>query len=115
MNITWTIEWLRTTPTTATPPEYVIECGWRCTGTDGAYTGTVYSTCSFTQAADPFTPYADLTQDQVLGWCWANGVNQAATEAAVAQQIDNQINPPVIQPPLPWSTPAPATKPAAKK
>lgn len=33
--ITWTIEWLKTTPTTATPPEYVIECGWRCTGTDG--------------------------------------------------------------------------------
>jgi hypothetical protein len=42
-------------------------------------------------------------------------VNKDATEAAVAQQIDNQKNPPVIMPPLPWSTPAPATKPAAKK
>jgi hypothetical protein len=107
MNITWAIEWLRTTPTTATPPEYVISCGWRCTGTDGQYTGTVYSSCSFTQESDTFTPYADLTQDQVLGWVWSSGVNKDATEAAVAGQIEAQINPPVIQPPLPWLAPAP--------
>ena len=80
----------------------VITAGWRCTGTDGAYSGTVYSTCSFTQEGDTFTPYADLTQEQVLGWCWAAGVNKEATEAAVAGQIENQKNPPVIQPPLPW-------------
>ena len=107
MNITWTIDWMRTTPTTATPPEYVISCGWRCTGTDGQYTGTVYSSCSFTQTAESdgsFTPYADLTQDQVLGWVWSSGVNKDATEAAVVGQINNQINPPVIQPPLPWAT-----------
>jgi hypothetical protein len=51
-----------------------------------------------------FTPYADLTQEQVLGWCYANGVDQAATEAAIQQNIDNQINPPIVQPPLPWAT-----------
>ena len=102
----WTIEWMKTTPSTATPPEFVIECGWRCTGEQDGFTGTVYATCSFTQPGDPFTPYADLTQDQVLGWCWANGVDKDATEAAVQQQIDNQINPPVIQPPLPWTAPA---------
>jgi hypothetical protein len=50
-----------------------------------------------------FVPYADLTQDQVLGWCWANGVDKAATEAAVAQNIENQINPPIVTPPLPWA------------
>ena len=106
MTPTWTIEWLKTTPTTATPPEYVIQCGWRCTGTDGEFTGTVYSTCSFTQAAETdgtYTPYSDLTQDQVLNWCWDSGVNKEATEAAVAGQIENQKNPPVIQPPLPWA------------
>ena len=99
----WQIEWMKTTPSTATPPEFVIECGWRCSATEGEFSGTVYSTCSFAGPGDPFTPYADLTQDQVLGWCWANGVDKDATEAAVQQQIDNQINPPVIQPPLPWA------------
>jgi len=100
----WACEWMQTTPTDADPAKAVLQVGWRCNGTQDIYSGTVYSTCSL-PPADPasFTPYADLTQDQVLGWIWANGVNQAATEAAVQQHIDNQINPPTIQPPLPWS------------
>ena len=104
MTPVWIIEWMQTTPTSANPSEAVLQVGWRCNGQDGDYSGTVYSTCTL-PAADPasFTPYADLTQDQVLGWIWANGVNKVATEAAVQQQIDNQINPPTIQPPLPWA------------
>lgn len=104
--ITWVIEGMKTTPTTATPPDFVIECGWRCNGEDGGFGGTVYGSCSFTQGAEEdgsFTPYADLTQDQVLGWCWANGVDKDATEANVVGQIEAQKNPPVIQPPLPWA------------
>ena len=108
--ITWVIEWMQTTPTTATPPETVITAGWRCNGAETAnttdYTSNVYGTCTFPIPSGTFTPYADLTQAQVLGWCWANGVDKDATEASVQTQIDNQINPPVIQPPLPWATPA---------
>lgn len=99
----WQIEWMQTTPTTANPPECVLTAGWRCTGTDGDYTASVYSTCSFPAPEGSFTPYSNLTQDQVLGWCWANGVDKDSAEAAVQTQIDNQINPPTIQPPLPWS------------
>jgi hypothetical protein len=101
--ITWVIEWMQTTPTTDTPPETVLTAGWRCNGVDGTYNSTVYGTCSFPPPEGDFTPYADLTEQQVLGWCWENGVDKAATEAAVQTQIDNQINPPTIQPPLPWA------------
>jgi hypothetical protein len=101
--ITWQIEWMNTTPTTATPPETVITAGWRCNGVQDTYNATIYSTCSFPLPDGTFTPYADLTQEQVLGWCYANGVDQAATEAAIQANIDNQINPPIIQPPLPWA------------
>jgi len=87
--------------------DVVFTVHWTCAGTDGTYNASVYSTCSVpTPTGSSFTPYADLTQDQVLGWIWANGVDQAVTEAAVQQQIDNQINPPVVTPPLPWATPA---------
>ena len=104
VTINWACEWLQTTPDNADPAKAVLQVGWRCNGTEDTYSGTVYSTCTL-PAADPasFVPYADLTQDQVLGWIWANGVNQAATEAAVAQQIEMQKNPPTIQPPLPWA------------
>jgi len=102
----WTIDWMRTTPTSATPPKYVMECGWRCTGTDQGQTASVYSSCSFAAPENPdgtFTPYDKLTQDQVLGWVWASGVDKASAESAVQAQLDNLINPPVIQPPLPWA------------
>ena len=72
-------------------------------------TGSAYSTCSVpAPSGSAFTPYADLTQEQVLGWIWANGVDQAATEAAVQSQIDSQISPTVVTPPLPWQPVAPA-------
>jgi hypothetical protein len=104
MTPVWIVEWMKTTPTSADPAEAVITIGWRCNGTDGDYSGSVYSTVSL-PAADPasFIPYADLTQDIVLGWVWANGVDKDSAEAAVAQQIEMQKNPQVIQPPLPWA------------
>jgi hypothetical protein len=76
------------------------------TGTDGAYAGSVYGSVGVTVDPDaPFTPYADLTQAQVIGWVKsALGAEQvAAYEANVATQIANQIDPPVVTPPLPWS------------
>ena len=99
---TWTITAMDCS-TTEQNPDTVIVCHWTCSGTQDTYSASVYSTCSVPAPTGAFTPYASLTQAQVLGWCWANGVNKDATEAAVQQQINNQINPPTIQPPLPWS------------
>ena len=108
--ITWVIEWMQTTPTTATPPETVITAGWRCSGIQTVnavgYAVSNYGTASFPAPEGTFTPYDQLTQAQVLGWCWANGVDKDATEASIQAGLDSQINPTVIQPPLPWATPA---------
>jgi hypothetical protein len=104
--ITWIIEWMTASTVEINGhPEVVLTAGWRCNGTDGTYSATVYGSVGFPQPAEggAFTPYADLTQDQVLGWCWSNGVDKTATEANIEAQIQYQINPPVIQPPLPWS------------
>lgn len=96
-------------------PEYdgdtdvVFNVHWTLTGTDGTYTGSVYGSQSVTlDSSAPFTPYADLTEAQVIGWVQdAMGPEQVASyEANVAQQIADQINPPVVTPPLPWA-PAP--------
>jgi hypothetical protein len=102
--ITWVISALDCIPNTPEGADYVVTAHWRCNGTDGTYNGTVYSTCSFQVVqGTSFVPYEDLTEDDVLGWCWANGVDKDATEAAVEQQIQNQIDPPIVTPPLPWA------------
>ena len=99
----WQIEQLNCYPQAEGQTDVVFTVHWRLTGTDGTYSGTVYSTCGVTYVAGtPYTPYADLTQNQVLQWIWASGVDKDSAEAAVQQQINNQITPPVISPKLPW-------------
>lgn len=105
MNITWVIEWMNCKPKEGDMTDVVVTAGWRCNAVDGNYSGTTYGSCGFPAPEGEFTTYADLTQDQVLGWCWANGVDKDANEANVTQQIENQINPPIVQPPLPWAQP----------
>ena len=100
--ITWIIERLLVRPTEGTLTDVVITADWRCNGSQDQYSGTCYGSASFQPPSGEFTPYEDLTQDQVLGWCFANGVDQAAIEANVTAQINDQINPPIIAPPLPW-------------
>ena len=111
ITISWIIERLLVKPTEGSLTDVVITADWRCNGTETigtgkdakTYTGTCYGSASFAAPSGSFTPYPDLTEAQVLGWCYANGVDQAAIEANVTQQINDQINPPVVAPALPWA------------
>ena len=105
--INWTISALNCYPASEGQTNVVFTVHWQCSGTqeiDGkTYNGSVYSTCGVTYTSgSTYIPYANLTKEDVLGWIWASGVNKDATEAAVQQQIDTAINPPVITPTLPW-------------
>ena len=102
MTILWLIERLLCKPLEGSNPDVVITADWRCNGTDETYSGTCYGSCSFAPPTGSFTPYDDLMQEQVLDWCYENGVDKTAIEANVAAQIENQINPPVVTLPLPW-------------
>jgi len=102
ISINWIIERLLVKPTEGSLTDVVITADWRCNGSQDQYSGTCYGSASFQPPSGSFTPYEDLTEAQVLNWCYANGVDKTAIEANVTAQIENQINPPVIAPPLPW-------------
>ena len=102
ITLSWIIERLLVKPTEGSNPNVVITADWRCNGSQDQYSGTCYGSASFAAPTGSFTPYPDLTQDQVLSWCFSNGVDQAAIEANVTAQIQNQINPPVVCLPNPW-------------
>jgi len=102
ITLSWIIERLLVRKVEGTYSDVVITADWRCNGSQDQYSGTCYGSTSFAPPSGSFTPYEDLTEQQVLNWCYSNGVDQAAIEANVSAQIENQINPPVIAPPLPW-------------
>ena len=72
----------------------VFVAHWRVSSTEGDYSASAYGTCSFSY--DPtdlsFVPYDSLTEADVLGWVWGE-VDQAATEAALAADIEAQQHP----------------------
>ena len=97
MTTTWTI----TQTNYETANGFITTAHWTATAVDGNYTASIWSTCSW-QAGTPTIPYANVTMQEVLDWCYASGVDKDATEAALAQQIELQKNP-VTATGTPWS------------
>lgn len=101
---TWLVEQMNCYPQYEGETDVVFTVHWRCNATDGTFDATRYGSVGVTYVAgSPYTPYADLTQDQVLGWVWTSGVDKDETQAALDADIAAQVNPPVVSPPLPWS------------
>ena len=99
----WLVDQMSCYPQSEGQTDVVFTVYWRCNATDGTYTATQYGSVGVTYVeGSPYTPYADLTLDQVLGWVWAGGVDKDSVQAALDGSIANQVNPPVVNPPLPW-------------
>lgn len=107
---TWTISALDCIPDVNGKLDYVVVSHWSCSGTDGTYTGQCYSTVSFPVNPDKpdYIPYADLTEAEVIQWTQdALGEEQvAAIYTSIDTQIEDQVHPKQITPPLPWATPS---------
>lgn len=101
---TWTIDRMATMPTPE--PDFVVNVDWTITGTDGTNTADMQGFSEFSQQGETFTPYADLTQTQVLGWVQdqLGETGVANAQANVDGQINSIVNPPVTPTaePLPW-------------
>jgi len=96
MTITWTISQLDREVANG----FVTTAHWQATAVDGDYSASIYSTCGWADGT-PTIPYADLTQETVLGWVWES-VDKQATEDALAANIALQKNP-VTATGTPWS------------
>ena len=118
--ITWKVTNLDCYPTYDQETDVVFTVHWDCLGNmtvaTGSLSGSVYNsrlygTTGVTyHSGSSFTPYNQLTEPQVLSWVFDSmGVQQKTSiEAGAANAIYTQIDPPVIQPPLPWA-PVPPT------
>jgi hypothetical protein len=103
---TWIIKAMDAYPQEAGQTNVVFTVHWILIGTDGnGHSGSVYGTIGLTyNSGDPFTPYSQLTQEQVINWV-VNTLGSdeiSKLETSINQQIATQINPPFVSPPLPW-------------
>jgi hypothetical protein len=102
---TWGIVQLEAYPEYANETNVVFTVHWNLTGTEDTHTGYVYGSVGLELDEEAeFTPFADLTKEQVIGWVHeALGPEQVATyEESVANQIKVSKTPTVVYPTLPW-------------
>jgi hypothetical protein len=78
--------------------------------------GGLWITNNYTLGSGSFTPFEDLTKEQVQGWV-IDAINANDTGsvdrmyAGLATQIENQITPPTVNLTAPWLVPSPSPSP----
>jgi hypothetical protein len=101
MAVTWTISTLERN----TSDDGVVVAHWRASDVDGEHSGGSYGTCGFTpdSTADGYTPYADITEAQAIGWVKDDMGEDAVTalEASIASQIE-ESKAPAVAVGVPW-------------
>ncbi|CAB4132802.1 hypothetical protein UFOVP249_37 [uncultured Caudovirales phage] len=95
------ITWKITQCDRLTADGFITTAHWTATAVDENYVASIYSTCSFAEGVLSI-PYDEVTEQDVLNWCWASGVDKDTTESALAAQIELQKNP-VQATGVPWS------------
>jgi len=101
---TTTVQTMYTLPQVEGQTDVVVNVNYLVTGVDGAYTADIGFSQQFTiQQGEAFTPYAQLTEAQVIGWADPQTVSNM--QACVQGQLDSMVNPPVspTSQALPWS------------
>ena len=102
---TTTVTQMYTLPQEAGETDVVVNVNYLVTGVDGANTADIGFSQQFTiQQGEAFTPYAQLTEAQVIGWADPQTVSNM--QACVQGQLNSAVNPPVspTNTPLPWTT-----------
>ena len=114
---TWTATSLIGYPVIDGETDVVTRASYTVLADDGEGHTADYSNFSLTplDPSVPFIPYADLTNDIIIGWVQYNIGPElvASIEGSLAIQIERQVNPPP-QPevlPLPWPMPVVEVKP----
>ena len=103
---TWAVTALYT-ETIADQEDYVVIANYEVVGVDGEYTASLSNMARFsTESVSEFIPYADLTNEIVVGWVQEDlGEDGVANlEACIQGQINSLITPPVspVNTPLPF-------------
>ena len=88
--------------------DVVFQVLWTLTGTTASQTSS-YSASTLLPApqGDDFTPYSELTEEQVIGWVETSTDPDYLANAHqwIADDIAAKDNPPVTNPSLPWTPP----------
>lgn len=106
MEYIWSIYLLDCLPQEEGYEKVVKTIHWGYTCNASGYTSYSYGTVSLPAPVDEFTPFDELTEDKVILWLTQN-MDMDSLQNSLIKQIENQINPPILNLSPPWNVPSP--------
>ena len=98
MNFTWNVVQMDR----LTSDGFVVTVHYTVNAVDGDFTASTYGTVGYTQEDKSYTPYADLTKNEVIVWV-QDSLGKDKVEASLTEMIELLKNP-VQETGLPWVT-----------
>lgn len=101
----WNFNPLESYPTASGQTDVVFLVHWQITAITGSYSAGSIGTQTVQYTSESvFIPFNELTKDIVYGWVTSSMGEEIYNNltASLIQQIENQINPPILIQQAPW-------------
>lgn len=100
----WNFNPLESYPTASGQTDVVFLIHWQVSATTGSYRASSIGTQPVEYTSESvFIPFNELTFETVYGWVTSSmGEYYNYLTASLVQQIENQINPPILVQQAPW-------------
>ena len=106
MEYIWSIYLLDCLPHEEGYDKVVKTIHWGYTCNASGHTSYSYGTVSLPAPVEAFTPFDELTEDKVITWLTQN-LSMESLQNSLIRQIEDQINPPILNLSPPWNVPSP--------
>ena len=101
--IRWKIVNVDIEPTANGHEKVVVTARWLCCAEENGKSGVHMGATALGAPGNTFIEFKDLTEEMILGFCWANGLDKADAEAKATADLQNVVQSTVVTPTLPWN------------
>lgn len=107
MKITWNITSIERHTKLFDLDDVVCSAVWLCSATEEGFNHVVRydgkADIKFDASGENFTQFSDLTEEQVLSWVFASGVDKNDIEAQVTLKFEECKSPKIVSGEMPWT------------
>jgi hypothetical protein len=100
INITWKIEALKSIDNIENNLYVVVEASWLCKAEELNKNSYISGTTKFPLPSNSFIEFNQLSEEDVLRWCFEDGVNKEEIENQVKEKLNQSQEAKTIG--LPW-------------
>jgi hypothetical protein len=102
--VVWKVESLAVMPNDGVHTDVVTRCSWSCIAKQEDREFVVNGNKYFTVNTERFVPFNELSETDVLAWCWEAGLDKNSVEQTAKLGLLSSEHPKEVEMASPWKT-----------